>query len=228
MILRIAIKIGGHLFPFELDPARISSYAETFLKLRSEGHQLLAVAGGGEVSRKYISVARQLGATEAFCDELGIEVARLNALLLITKLGGEAYPRPPSSNEELRLALTSGKIVILGGLHPGQSTNAVAAVAAEEMRADMLINATNVEGVYSADPKKDKKAKLLGEVKPSALVDLLGSKSFGAGGYELFDVVAVKIVERSKIPVVIIDGRKPENIIRVIHGEKLGTRLVYS
>lgn len=225
--MRVAVKIGGHLFPFELDAARISSYAEVFLKLRSEGHQILAVAGGGEVSRKYISAARQLGATEAFCDELGIKVACLNARLLITKLGGDAYPRPPSNNEELRLALASGKIVVLGGLHPGQSTNAVAAVASEEMRADILINATNVEGVYSADPKKDPKAKLLDEVKSSKLIDLLGSKSFGAGGYELFDMVAIKIVERSKIPVVIIDGRDPENIIRVIRGEKLGTRLIY-
>jgi uridylate kinase len=225
--LRIAIKLGGHLFPLKLDPEKISSYTEILRKLAAQGHQIVVVAGGGEVSRKYISAARKLGATEALCDELGIEVARLNAQLLIIKLGEEAYPKPPSSNRELRLALASGKIVILGGLHPGQSTNAVAAMAAEEMRADLLINATNVDGVYSADPKKDPQAKFLSKIESSKLIDLLLSKSFGAGGYELFDMVAIKIVERSKIPTVIIDGRKPENIMRVIHGEKLGTHLIY-
>lgn len=225
--MRIVIKLGGHLFTSELDPERISSYTEVLRKLISEGHQVVVVAGGGEVSRKYISAARKLGATEVMCDELGIDVARMNAQLLIIRLGKEAYPEPPSSNKELRLALASGKIVILGGLHPGQSTNAVAAAAAEEIRADLLINATNVDGVYSADPKSDSRAKLFSRITPSELIDLLISKSFGAGGYELFDMVAIKIVERSKIPTVIIDGKKPENIIRVIHGEKLGTRLIY-
>jgi uridylate kinase len=152
--LRIAIKLGGHLFPYDLDTKKLSSYVEILRRLKSEKHYVLVVAGGGEIARKYISAARQLGAAEALCDELGIMVANLNARLLIAKLEDDAYPIPPSNNEELRLALVSGKIVVLGGLQPGQSTNAVAAIAAEVMKADLLINATNVEGVYSADPKK--------------------------------------------------------------------------
>jgi len=225
--MRVAIKLGGHLFPFDMDVSRISSYTDVLLRLKSEGHQILVVAGGGEVSRKYISVARRLGATEAFCDNLGIVVSRLNASLLIAKLGENAYPKSPSNNDELRVALDSGKITILGGLQPGQSTNAVAAIAADEMKADLFVNATNVEGVYTLDPKKDPKAKLMAEIDSSKLIEMLATKGFEAGGYELFDIVAAKIVERSKIPTVIIDGRKPENIIRAVHGESIGTRLLY-
>jgi uridylate kinase len=227
MSLRVAIKLGGHLFPFNMDVARISSYTDVLLRLKSEGHQILVVAGGGEVSRKYISTARQLGATESFCDDLGIVVSRLNASLLIAKLGDNAYPISPLNSDELRVALDSGKITILGGLQPGQSTNAVAAIAADEMKADLLVNATNVEGVFTSDPKKDPKAKLLTEISISELIEMLIAKGFEAGGYELFDIVAAKIVERSKIPTVIIDGRKPENIVRAVHGEPLGTRLNY-
>ncbi|HJX22819.1 MAG TPA: UMP kinase [Candidatus Bathyarchaeia archaeon] len=225
--MRVAIKLGGHLFPFDMDVTRISSYTDVLLRLKSEGHQILVVAGGGEVSRKYISTARRLGATEAFCDDLGIAVSRLNASLLMAKLGENAYPKSPSNQDELRVALEGDKITVLGGLQPGQSTNAVAAIAADEMRADLLVNATNVEGVYTSDPKKDPKAKLLTEIDSSRLIEILFNKGFEAGGYELFDMVAAKIVERSKIPTVIIDGRKPENIARVVHGEIMGTRLRY-
>ncbi len=227
MNMRVAIKLGGHLFPFNMDAARITSYADVLLQLKSEGHLILVVAGGGEASRKYISIARQLGATEAFCDDLGISVSRLNASLLIAKLGENAYPKVPVNQDELKVALEGGKITVLGGLQPGQSTNAVAAIAAEEMRANLLVNATNVEGVYTSDPRRDSKAQLLVEIDSSRLIEILIDKGFEAGGYELFDMVAAKIVERSKIPTVIIDGRKPENIARVVHGETIGTRLRY-
>lgn len=221
--LKLVIKIGRHVFPSDLDSKTISVYAELFRKLKEEGHRIVVITGGGGEARKYIAAARELGGSEFVCDLLGIDVSRLNAKLLITKLDDDAYPEPPATLEELRKAFEGGKIIVMGGLHPGQSTNAVAALAAEAIHADLFINTTDVEGVYTSDPKVDPNAKKLDAIETSDLLKHTLSGELHAGSYELFDPIAIKIVERSRIPTRIIDGRKPENIIRVINGEALGT-----
>jgi len=224
--LKVAIKIGGYAFPSRLDLRRISAYAEMLRKLRDEGHRLIVVTGGGEEARKYIDAARKLGGSEGVCDLIGIEVSRLNARLMISRLGGDAYPEPPTSVKELRKAFETGKIVILGGLQPGQSTNAVAALCAEAIDADLFINATDVDGVYTADPDEDPNAEKLDEISADELLRKVLSKELWAGRYDLFDPIAIKIVMRSKILTRIIDGRKVENIERAIKGEKLGTLIL--
>jgi uridylate kinase len=224
--LKIVIKIGGYAFPLETDVNMISEYANLLKKLRKEGHDIVAVTGGGENARKYIESARKLGGTESFCDMIGIQVSRLNAYLLITKLNEDAYPSPPININELVEALTAGKIVVLGGLQPGQSTNAVAAIAAEAIRAHMLINTTDVDGVYTADPKKDPKAKKIPVITVNELFDIVSRDKIFAGSYKLFDLSAVKIIERSKIPTWIVDGRNVKNVLKVVNGEKVGTQII--
>ena len=223
--MKVVVKIGGYTFPSELDAARIETYAMLFRKLHHEDHEILIVTGGGEDARKYIGVARALGADEAHCDQIGIEVTRLNARLFISKLGGEAYPEPPTNIHELTRALATGKIVVMGGLTPGHSTDAVVAIAAELMRADVLIRTTDVDGVYTGDPKKDPKVKRLNIIAPDKLLKLVLSGEYWAGSYDLLDPVAVKIIARSKIPTWIIDGRKPANIEKIIRGETVGTKV---
>jgi len=193
------------------------------IKVKGMGHQLIVVVGGGEVARKYIKIAQQLGASEFVCDLIGIEVSRLNARLLITKLGSDAYVESLENLCELRRAFQSDKILVLGGLQPGQSTNAVGILSAEAVNADLFINATDVDEVYTTDPKENKRAKRLDVVETDALLKMLLTKKLEAGTYALFDPVAVKIVERSGITTRIIDGRDPTNIERIIKGEALGT-----
>lgn len=221
--MRIVVKVGGHAFPSKIEFRQITSYAKTLKKLKKMGHKIVAVTGGGKNARKYIEIARKLKATEGVCDLLGIEVSRINARLLIICLGDEAYPEPVRSIEELKKVFEIGKIIVLGGLQPGQSTNSVASLSAEAIKADLFINATDVDGVYTADPKTDKTAKKMNEITTDALLKLVIKEKLLAGGYSLFDPVAVKIIERSKIPTRIIDGRQPENIERVVKGEALGT-----
>jgi uridylate kinase len=114
----------------------------------------------------------------------------------------------------------------MGGLIPGQSTNAVAAVAAETVGADFLFNATNVDGVYDRDPSKAG-AKKLDSVTVDELNEILSGGGTRAGEYKLFDPVAIRVVGRSKIPTIIFDGQEPENLTRAIKGEKIGTRIVH-
>jgi len=224
--LKTVIKLGGHLFPCKPTPEKISAYAETLKKLRELGHRLIVVTGGGRVARTYIDAARRLGASEFTCDLLGIEVSRLNARLFIANMSEDAYPEPVTSLSMLLRAFETNKIVFLGGLQPGQSTNAVGVLSAEAVNADLFINATDVDGVYTADPEVDPTAKKLEIVRTDELLKMLLAKKLLAGSYALFDPVAIKLVERSKIPTRIIDGRNPANIEAAVKGKDVGTLIV--
>jgi uridylate kinase len=223
--MKIAIKLGGFLFPADLDSDKIRTYGDLISKIHRDGNQVVVVTGGGKNARRYIDAARRNGASEALCDQIGILASRLNAKLFIISLGDDAYPDVPESVEALKRVFQLGKIVVMGGLQPGHSTNAVTAIAAETVGAQLLINVTNVDGVYTADPKKDPNAKKMDEVSTEKLLSLTSSESVAAGSYELMDPVSIKIIERSHIPTWIISGEDPDNITRVLKGEHVGTRV---
>ncbi len=184
---------------------------------------MIVIAGGGGDARKYIRVARELGASEYMCDLLGIGVSRLNARLLLSALGEIAYPRLPTSLSLLTDAFEIGKIVVAGGMQPAQSTNAVAALSAEAIGAELLVNATNVDGVYSSDPNMDPSARRFDTIETRELLRLVLNGRMEAGTFELFDPVAIGIVERSGMRTRILDGRIPENIEKAARGESIGT-----
>ncbi|WXG40748.1 MAG: UMP kinase [Candidatus Freyarchaeum deiterrae] len=229
--MRTVLKIGGSLIQDEkgnIRTERFEEYAKVILKLRKENTEIISiVVGGGKTARKYIEAARKLGAAEGLCDEIGIRAAQLNAQILVGALDKEAYPTIPETLQQVAEAAATGKIVVVGGLQPGQSTNAVAALIAERIKADILINATNVDGVYTRDPKKDPNAQKLDRVTVKEIQEISKDKGFFAGKYELFDIVALKILERSKIPTWIINGEDPKNILKIIAGGNVGTRIVY-
>jgi uridylate kinase len=114
----------------------------------------------------------------------------------------------------------------MGGLQPGHSTNAVAAIAAETVKADLFVNATDVNGVYTSDPRKDPQAKHLDEVHVNKLMQMLADSEMIAGGYDLMDPIALRIVQRSRIPTIIVDGRDPANVTKALRGERTGTRIL--
>ena len=227
--MRAVLKIGGSLLYDEagqIITERIRQYGTVIAKLVDDGHQLVIVVGGGRPARVYISAARELGASEAQCDWLGIKMARHNAELLCAALGEIAYPKIVVTLDELEVAMVHGKVVLMGGLIPAQSTNAVAAVAAETVNAERMFNATNVDGVYDKDPKLDG-AKKLNKVHISELKEILSGGGTRAGEYKLFDPVAIRVVERSKIRAVIFDGRTPDNLLRLFKGEMIGSEIVH-
>lgn len=222
--MKVVLKLGGFAFDSGPPGSKIGAYAKV-IKSFSSRNQIVVVTGGGPIARAYIAAARELGASEFVCDEIGIHVSRLNAKLLVAALGDSAFPEVPEHFEDLTKCVGSGLIVVMGGLQPRQSTNAVAALAAEAMRAD-LVNATDVDGVYTADPHKDPNAMKLDEVTPEDLMRILAGQGVKAGEYALMDPVAIQIIRRSKIPVTIIDGRDPSNIEKALRGKRVGTRIV--
>ncbi len=226
--MRAVVKLGGGLFKREPNVAAIKEMASALSGFVKEGNQLVSVAGGGENARTYIGAARKLGAEEATCDLLGIQLTRANAELFRIALGSFAIPKLADSIRELPQLVEERKVVSMGGLQPGQSTNAVAALAAEITRAEVLINATDVEGVYSEDPKKNPKAKLIRSVHVDKLLNWAMSGAVFAGRYELLDPLALKILQRARIPTRFVSLQSPENIIGALRGKDIGTRVVYS
>jgi uridylate kinase len=225
--LKITIKLSGHvLFPSLEAVPDLRGHAAAIRKAKARGHSPFVVVGGGEPARHLIRVARENGADESTCDQIGIAVANINALIFARALGEDAFQHVPESTDELDKALSSGKIVVMGGLQPGQSTNAVSCVLAEKSGSSLLINTTTVDGVYSSDPKKDPSSKKFSEIKVKDLTKILEGLGTRAGEYDLLDPVALRMIQRSKLLTKVIDGRDPKNILRAIEGEDIGTNIV--
>ena len=219
----IVIKFSGKVFGVE-NIKILKDYARFLVKL-SKTHQPIVVAGGGKIARHFISHARSSGADESTLDELGIEISRLNAKLLIYALKDKAYPHPPTSLKEAKNAVDSGLIVVAGGLHPGQSTNGTAALIAEKVNAVQFLNATDVKGIYDSDPNKSKKAKLFKTIELKKLRGMLVKEDSVAGGYDLMDIVALKIIERSKIKTRVIQS-DIKTLEKAVKGLAVGTEIV--
>ena len=228
MMSRYIIKVGGSLLFENGDFAieRIEQLARTLQSLHAEGHDFLVVVGGGRMARKYIGAVRACGGSEASADVVGIEISRNNARVMIAALGEVAYPEVPVSFTAALTAAATGKIVVLGGLSPGQSTNAVAALMAEATGAQLLLNATDVDGVYPVDPREDPHAKMIPQLTISHFAEIITRSSSRAGYYPLFDQVALQIVRRGQIEVIFLNGKNPENISKAIKGEKIGSKVV--
>ena len=221
---RIVIKLSGRIFG--MDNVKILKDYARFLVKISKVCQPVIVAGGGPIARRYINYARSSGADESSLDELGIDISRLNAKLLIYALKHRAYPHPPTTLQEIRNAVDSGAIVVTGGLHPGHSTNGTAALIAEKIKASVFLNATDVAGVYDLDHNKYKDAKMYRRIELKKLRNMLVRKESIAGGYDLMDILTLKIIERSKIKTRILKA-DIKTLEKAIKGGSVGTEIIF-
>ncbi|WP_456472307.1 UMP kinase [Methanocaldococcus sp.] len=222
--MKIVIDLGGSIImPKEgANKERIEEFAKVFREIKNMGHDLAIVVGGGKTAREYIELARSLGANNGYCDMLGIMATRINAMLLITALKDLTIKKVPKDFEEAEEILNLGKIPIMGGTHPGHTTDAVSAGLAEYIDANLLIIATNVDGIYDKDPKKFKDAKKFERISAKDLINIINSYSMEAGSSSVIDLLAAKIIERAKIKTIVVKG-EPKEILKAIKGEKIGT-----
>jgi uridylate kinase len=162
---------------------------------------------------------------EAGLDLTGIMVSHLNAKLLISGLGNICYPTTPKNLEEISLALVSEKIIITGGIYPGQSTNATSALIAERTGAVKFFNATDVEGIYDSDPRMNPNARQYNTIDVKKCIDMLRNENSMAGTYDLMDLISLKVIERSRLPTVVFKS-SIENIEKlVLKGIHIGTEI---
>ena len=111
---------------------------------------------------------------------------------------------------------TKGKIVVMGGTEPAHSTDAVSAILAEYVQADLLVNLTAVDGLYTKDPKKYDDAELIEEITASDMMGIISGNEVKAGTYEFIDTTAIQMIKRSNLETVIANGNDPQNLIRAI------------
>jgi len=211
----VVISLGGSILIPELTNNRIAAYLPVLEEIAAK-HRLYVVVGGGGGARDYIAVARDLGIDEGTADEVGILVTRLNATLLIAALGEAAYPKVAESHSEAKKFGESKKIVVMGGITPGQTTDAVAAVLAERVQADVFVNVTSVNGIYDKDPNRHAGATHHKTLTPQQLLSIVSQGGLGAGSHNVLDIIAARIVERSHIPLVVLDGTRPRNLADVL------------
>lgn len=206
------------------DAKSLREYADALCQLAAE-HQIFVVVGGGRIAREYIEKARALGASEMFCDMIGIGATKLNSALLVAALGDAAPQEIPDSYAQAARLARPGRIVVMGGVAPGQTTDAVAALLAEYVHANKLVVATSVDGVYTADPEVDPAARKMERMTPQALANLAMLTEMKAGSRSPVDPLAAKIIERSSIPTAIVLGSHIENLRKGALGGHTGTEI---
>lgn len=222
----VVLSVGGSVIaPGEPDAAYVKGLAAELRDL-SASVRLYVVTGGGRTARAYIEAGRALGASEEYLDRVGIKVTRLNARLLMAALGGVDPDEMPHTVEEAAVVGKAGKLVVMGGTTPGHTTDAVAAELAAAIAAKRVVNATSVDGVYTADPKKDPTAKRLDRLTYDELLALVGSAHTKAGPSVVFDPVAARIVAKARIPLAVVNGRDLEALRNAVLGKPFRGTLV--
>ena len=201
--MRIVITIGGSILLKEYDNEKFEAYAKVIREINKE-HDIFIVVGGGRPARDYIGVVRDMGESESICDEIGIQVTRINARLLQLALKDCSYPAIPENFHQAQEYSASGKIVIMGGTEPAHSTDAVGSILAEYIGADLVINATSVDGLFDKDPNKFDDAVMFSEVSTEKLLEIVSGNETKAGTYEFIDKTAIEIIKRSGIKTVIL------------------------
>ncbi len=221
--MRIVLRIGGSVVASPLNTALISEYSDLLKGLRNLGHEVGVVVGGGTYAREFIEAAKQLGLTEEAQDEIAISVSRIFAQLLLKKLGESACETVPSTVGSAVKCLREGKIAVMGGIKPGMTTDTVAAIVVEQAKAEILIKATDQEGVYDKDPREHKDAVKFDHLYFEEMSHVFSEIGHKAGIHQIIDPEAVKILKRMRIKVVVLNGYEPENVLATIEGKHIGT-----
>ena len=227
---RALLKLSGEALAggreFGLDFAVIEKLSDEVKAVRELGADLGIVIGGGNIIRG--TYASQQGMDRVSADYMGMLATVINALAMqdilekkgvqtrvMTAIRMEALAEPYIRRRAVR-HLEKGRVVLFAGGtgNPYFSTDTAAVLRALEIEAQVILKATSVDGVYTADPKKDKKAKFLGEVSyQDAIVQGLG----------VMDTNAFALCKDNALPIVVFNHSQPDAIVRILKGERLGT-----
>lgn len=221
--MRIVLRIGGSVVASPVNARLISEYADMMKALKSRGHQVVIVVGGGALAREFIGVARSLGLKQKAQDEIAISASRIFALLFLKRIRNAGCENVSLNVEEAVSCVGNGKIAVMGGLRPGMTTDAVAALVAEAVEAKLLVKATDQEGIFDKDPRKHTDAVKLDHLRFEDLTRVCVEDRHKAGIHQIIDPEAIKILKRTRVKVVVVNGFKPENVLMAVKGKPVGT-----
>jgi uridylate kinase len=221
--MRIVVRLGGSVVASPVNTDLMGRYADLIKTVKSQGHEVAVVVGGGALARDFIVIARDLGLDMTAQDEIAISVSRLYAQLFLKRLGKAGCSKVAITLDDLAQCLGEGKVVVMGGLKPGITTDAVAALVAERVNADLLVKGTDQEGVYNKDPRTNPDAVKMDQLTFDDLPKIFGGSVHKAGIHQIIDPEAIKVLKRHHVKLIVVNGFKPENILAAVKGEKIGT-----
>ena len=221
--MRIVVRIGGSVVASPINTELMSKYADIIKAVKHQGHEVAVVVGGGALAREFIGIAKELNLDMTAQDEIAISCSRLFAQLFLKKLGDVACSKVALTLDEAAQCLSEGKIVVMGGLKPGITTDTVAALVAERVDAELLVKGTDQDGVYDKDPRKHSDAVKLDRLSFEDLAKVFEQSEHKAGIHQIIDPEAIKVLKRKRLKLVVVNGFKPENLLAAIKGENVGT-----
>lgn len=227
---RILLKISGEALlgiqSSGVDPEVANYIADEIKSLSRTGVQLGIVIGGGNIFRGMEASSKGMDRTTA--DYMGMLATVINSLALQSALEERGLPTRVQSSIEMREIaepfiqrrairhLEKGRIVIFAGGtgNPYFSTDTAAALRAVEIKADVIMKATKVNGVYTADPIKDKKAVMFNKI---SYIDVLTKN------LKVMDATAISLCRDNLLPIIVFNLQKKGNIRKAVCGQKIGT-----
>jgi uridylate kinase len=230
---RVLLKISGEGFCEEggmgIEAGQLETIARECVDVARSGVQLAIVVGGGNFIRG-ATFAEDGHIPRATADYMGMLATVLNAVALQETMEAMGQPTrvqsaisvysvaEPFIRRRATRHLEKGRVVILaaGTGNPYFTTDTCAALRATELNADVLLKATKVDGIYSADPKKDRSAKLYREIS---------YEQVHREQLRVMDLTAITLMMERKMPLVVFNLKTPGNIARVVQGEAVGTKI---
>ncbi len=227
---RILLKLSGEALlgdrTYGVDPSFCAFIARQVAGVHARGVQIGIVVGGGNIFRGL--AAASSGMDRATGDYMGMLATAMNGLALQDALEQAGCPTrvmsaigmneicEPYIRRRAMRHLEKGRVVVLvaGTGNPYFTTDTAATLRAVELRAEVILKATRVDGVYDADPEKDPAARRFTKI---GYTDLLANR------LEALDATAVSLAMDNEMPIVVFDMTRPGNIVRAVRGEPIGT-----
>jgi uridylate kinase len=227
---RVLLKLSGEALmgeqQFGIDPAVATQIAKDIYEIQSLGVQTAVVIGGGNLFRGLAASAK--GMDRATADYMGMLATVINALALQDALEHNGVPTRVASAIEMRAVaepfirrravrhLEKGRVVVFaaGTGNPYFTTDTAAALRAMEMKADVILKGTKVDGIYTADPMTDSTATKYDDISYLQVLER---------GLKVMDATAISLCMDNKLPIVVFNLRTRGNLRRVIMGEAIGT-----
>jgi uridylate kinase len=227
---RILLKLSGEALmgdkSFGMDPAIIEQYARDIKGITELGVQVAVVIGGGNIYRGMNE--KDTGIERAHGDYMGMLATVINGMAMQAMLEKvNVYTRLQSAIKMEQIAepyirrrairhLEKGRVVIFGAGtgNPYFTTDTAGSLRAIEIQADVILKGTRVDGIYTADPEKDKTATKYNTITFQECI----SKNL-----KVMDMTAFTLCMENKLPIIVFDMNKPGNLHRVVTGEKVGT-----
>ncbi len=205
----VIISVGGSLIvPDQIDTVFLSSLKTLLAAEIKNGKKFIIITGGGKTARRYMEAAQQVSSlTSEDIDWIGIHATRLNGHLLRTVFRDMAHPVMVTNPDDILDVPKTASLVIAAGYRPGASTDLRAVQIAERCGAKKLVNLSNIDYVYTDDPRKNADAQKIEKINWHDFRKLI-PKEWDPGLSSPFDPVAAREAERLALEVAIINGTK--------------------